>query len=818
MQYIDVILPLALNSKLTYSLPDELKGQVEVGMRVIVPLGRTKMYTAIVTKIHAQKPELYETKNIITLLDNYSILRSPQLEFWEWLASYYQSSIGEVYTAALPSALKIGSETKVAIRLDFDEEIKLTNNEQKIIDVLSDGKVHEVKELSKVVEIKSIMPILKTLMHIGMIEISEELNERYKAKTATYIRLHDKIKSDEQIKAVFDELNRAPKQLEAFMAYLELSNFLNSKKQKEVSKNDLMNKSKISNAVLNGLLDREVLVAYKKEIGRLDLSEIDTEKEHPLNSFQQEAMDSITKQFHEKDTVLLHGVTSSGKTEIYIHLIKQALEEKKQVLYLVPEIALTTQLTSRLKRIFGNKLAVFHSRFSDAERVEIWENILLDKGYEIVIGARSSLFMPFRKLGLVIVDEEHEGSYKQYNPSPRYHARNAAIVLAQMHGAKVLLGSATPSIESYYNAMSGKFGLVELTQRYQDLELPQVILSDVKEARRKKEMQGLFSPILIERMKQALSRNEQVILFQNRRGYAPFIECKACSYIPKCKNCDVSLTVHRYLKKLTCHYCGYTENEPTVCPVCNTPKLEHQGFGTEKVTEELLQLFPEVKASRMDYDTTRSKKAYETIIREFESGKVDILVGTQMVTKGLDFDRVSLVGILNADNMLNFPDFRSHERAFQLMAQVSGRAGRKNKRGTVVLQTANPAHPVIQQVVNNNYQALYQTQIAERKQFRYPPFYRLIEITLRHRDFNVLDKAIAELAITMKSYFGNRVMGPNIPMVARVQNLYIKNILLKIELSVSPQKVKDVLLVMSNELLAKVEYKAVRISLDVDPM
>lgn len=818
MKYIDVILPLALNNTLTYVLSEEWQDRVEVGMRVIVPLGKSKMYTAIVKNIHTQKPEIYDTKEIIALLDDYPIVHSSQLDFWEWIASYYQATLGEVYTAAVPAALKIGSETKVRIVEDFEDEVKLKPNEQKIIDVLADGEVHNVKELTKLLEIKSIMSLLKNLMMIGLIEISEELAVRYRPKYQKFVKLNDHISSEKQLKDIFDNLGRAPKQLEILMSYLELSNYFQKNQHREVSKKELLTKADATDAALTALQDKSILNIYDKEVGRLDLSKLKTEEAYPLNEFQHRSMTEIETLFLEKDTVLLHGVTSSGKTEIYIHLIEKALKEKKQVLYLVPEIALTTQLTSRLKRIFGNKLAVFHSKFSDAERVEIWENILLNKGYEIVIGARSSLFLPFRNLGLVIVDEEHETSYKQFDPAPRYHARNTAIVLAQMHGAKTLLGSATPSIESYYNALSGKYGLVELHQRYQDLELPEVVVVDVKEARRKKEMTGVFSPLLIEKIKQALNKKEQVILFQNRRGYAPFLECKACSYVPKCKNCDVSLTVHRYLNKLTCHYCGYTEHVPSICPVCKTPKLENRGMGTEKIEVEIKELFPQVNVKRLDFDTTRSKKAYESIIGDFEQGEIDILVGTQMVTKGLDFDRVSLVGILNADNLLNFPDFRSHERAYQLMSQVSGRAGRKNKRGLVVLQTSNPNHPIIQQVVGSKYQAMFNTQLAERQQFRYPPYYRLIEITFRHRDFRVLDQAIDEFASDIKSILKGRVIGPNIPMVSRIQNLYIKNILIKMELSLSPSKVKSLLQEMSVTLQAKAEYKSVRISIDVDPM
>jgi len=560
------------------------------------------------------------------------------------------------------------------------------------------------------------------------------------------------------------------------------------------------------------------LEIYRKEIGRLDLSEKVTKEVFSLNEFQNTALKEIETHFKEKPTVLLHGVTSSGKTEIYIHLIQKALNEGKQVLYLVPEIALTTQLTSRLKRVFGNRLGVYHSKFSDAERVEIWNNVLNDKTYDIIIGVRSSIFLPFRHLGLVIVDEEHESSYKQYDPSPRYHARNAAIVLASMHGAKILLGSATPSIESYYNTQIGKYGLVELHKRHEEMEMPEIVVVDTKEAYHKKRMEGHFSDIMLEKIGKALTNKEQVILFQNRRGYAPYIECKGCAYVPKCKNCDVSLTVHKVFNTLTCHYCGYSESIPTICPVCKTPNLDTKGFGTEKIEDEIRQIFPTAKVSRMDLDTTRSKKSYEKIISDFEQHKVDILIGTQMVSKGLDFESVNLVGILNADNMLNFPDFRAHERAYQLMAQVSGRAGRKNKRGLVILQTSLPEHTIINQVIRNDYNEMYQIQREERQLFKYPPYYRLIQITLRHKNVQIVKQAAYTMSSMLRAVFGSRILGPIDPAVSRIQNLFIKQIILKIETEASPTKAKEILQNISDQILADSKFKSVRIGLDVDPM
>ena len=818
MKYVDVIVPLPLGSTFTYSIPDEWAESVRIGMRVVVPFGKKKMYTAIVSLIHSNEPLLYEAKEIICLLDEEPILRRPQMKFWEWISNYYQAYIGDVYQAAVPAGLKLQSETQVRINTDYEADAPLSEKEYKILDALSDGKIQSVSELNKATEMRDTLPTLMMLMEKGAVEVSEELTEKFRPKFETYVRLTDYARNEDNLRTIFDELNRAKKQLDLLMKYIELSRCLSPKNLREVSKKELMEKSAASPAVLNALIKHRALEIYQTEVGRLNSQEIRKEEMYPLNEFQQQAFDEINRQFAEKPVVLLHGITSSGKTELYIQMINKVISERKQVLYLVPEIALTTQLTTRLKRVFGNRLGVYHSKFSDAERVEIWNKVLQDKDYDVIIGVRSSVFLPFRQLGLVIVDEEHETSYKQYDPAPRYHARNAAIMLASMHGAKTLLGTATPAIETYYNAKSGKYGYVPLFQRYQEMELPDILISDTKEAYHKKQMQGHFGPLLMERVGKALQNNEQVILFQNRRGYAPFLECKACAWVPKCKNCDVSLTVHKYSNRLTCHYCGYTETIPSICPVCKTPNLENKGFGTEKIEDEIKEAFPLAKVSRMDLDTTRSKKSYDNIISDFEQGKVDILVGTQMVTKGLDFERVSLVGILNADNLLNFPDFRAHERAFQLMTQVSGRAGRKNKRGTVVLQTANPLHPVIEQVIRNDYEAMFQTQLAERQLFHYPPFFRLIQISLRHRDAETVNIAAATLASDMRKVFAGRVLGPNVPPVSRIQNMYIRQILLKIEISASAGKAKEILRDLADNLLSQPSFKRVWVNMDVDPM
>lgn len=819
MKYVDVILPLPLANTFTYSVPEEWAEQVRMGMRVVVPFGKKKMYTAVIYLVHSITPTVYEAKDIICLLDNEPILRRPQMKFWEWISSYYQAFLGDVYQAAVPAGLKLESETQVRINPDYEAESLLSEKEQKVLDALSDGKAISVNELNKITEMRDTLPTLKQLLEKGAVEISEELAEKFRSKTDSFVRLTDEMTNDENLRKLFDDLSRAKKQLDVLMMYIDLSKCLIPAKHREVTKKELLERTCASAAVLNGLVERGAMEFYLKEVGRLDVSEMKTSEQYTLNSFQQQAYIEIEKQFLEKQVVLLHGVTSSGKTELYIQLINKTLSEGKQVLYLVPEIALTTQLTSRLKRVFGHRLGVYHSKFSDAERVEIWNNVLTDKTYDVIIGVRSSIFLPFRQLGLIIVDEEHESSYKQYDPAPRYHARNAAIVLASMHGAKTLLGTATPAIETYHNALNGKYGFVELNQRHEDLSLPEILVVDSKEAYRKKEMESHFTPLLLEKITKALQNSEQVILFQNRRGYAPYIECKACAYVPHCKNCDVSLTVHKVFNTLTCHYCGYTEPIQNICPACGTAgSLITKGFGTEKIEDEIKLIFPEARVSRMDLDTTRSKKSYEKIITDFEQQKVDILIGTQMVSKGLDFERVSLVGILNADNMLNFPDFRAHERAYQLMAQVSGRAGRKNKRGTVVLQTSSPEHPIIGQVIRNDYKVMFKTQCEERELFKYPPYYRLIQIILRHRDPKILNQAAIRMAADLRAVFGSRVLGPNVPAVSRVQNLYIKHILLKFEVEASAEKAKEILRQVTNQVIADPKFKALWINLDVDPM
>lgn len=816
-KYVDVVLPLPVQGTFTYAVPAAIENELRIGMRVIVPFGHHKLYTGIITHTHTLKPELYQTREIISILDDAPVLRRPQYKFWEWISSYYMASIGEVYKAAVPAGMKLESETEVVLNPDFKAQIVLPDKEQRLLDLLSEGKPVRIAVLQKWSGDTNILPLLKKLMERDAIEVNESVTFKVKPKTVTMLHLAPELNSEDALRVLFDQLSRAPQQLHILMRFIELSRCLQPGFLPLFPKKELLNLSKSSSATLSAMVEKGIFYITQQEIGRLESNSVATNPVFPLNTAQKEAMKSILQQWIEKSVVLLHGITSSGKTEIYMHLISKVLDEGKQVLYLVPEIALTTQLTTRLQKVFGNRLGVYHSRFSDAERVEIWNNVLNDTSYDVIIGVRSSVFLPFRQLGLIIVDEEHENSFKQYDPSPRYNARDAAIVLASMHGAKTLLGTATPSIESYFNASSGKYGLVGLFERHESMQLPEIKVVDMKEAYHQKKYNGHFSDVLLEHIANTLKKQEQVILFQNRRGYAPFVECKACAYVPKCKHCDVSLTLHAAFKSLNCHYCGYTDTLPSVCPVCKTPALNTRGFGTEKIEDEIKTLFPDARVARMDMDTTRSKKAFNKIITDVENAKVDILVGTQMVTKGLDFERVSLVGILNADNMLNFPDFRAHERAFQLMAQVAGRAGRKHNRGIVIVQTASPGHPVIHQVVNNDYLDMYKKQSEERMQFHYPPFFRMVQLTLRHRDAALVQRASQRLSADLRSVFGNRILGPVTPSISRIQNLYIRHIVLKIEVNASLIRAKDLIREVTSNLLSESEFKSLRISHDVDP-
>ena len=817
-KYVDVIVPLPIASQYTYSLPPEMQGSVQVGCRVVVPFGKKKYYTGVVTKVHDSAPEGYETKEVEELLDESPVILPHQFQLWEWLASYYLCTLGDVFKAALPSGMKLESETIILRNEEFEASEPLSEAEQRLLDSLVEGKEQCVTQLQRNYGQRNILQIVKRLLEKEAVFVKEDLKRNYKPRSETRVRLLEKEMDEARMQVLFDQLGRAKKQLSVLMKYVELSGWAGPNHPlKEVSKRELLDKSGVSSTVFNGLIEKGIFEVYSQEIGRLDKTMLQTTELNPLNPSQQAALEKIMSAFREKNVCLLHGVTSSGKTEIYIHLIEKAVASGKQVLYLLPEIALTAQITERLRKVFGHRLGVYHSKFPDAERVEIWKKQLDDQAYDVILGVRSSVFLPFKRLGLVIVDEEHENTYKQQEPAPRYHARSVAIMLASMYGAKVLLGTATPNVESYFNALSGKYGLVELKERYKDIQLPHIEKVDIKELIHQKRMKGPFSPMLVQEIRKALENKEQVILFQNRRGFAPMIECHTCAWVPKCKNCDVSLTYHKGLNQLTCHYCGYTCPVPRMCPACGETDLRNRGFGTERVEDDMKMVFPEAKVARMDLDTTRTRTAYEKIIADFEQGKTDILIGTQMVSKGLDFENVSVVGILNADTMLNYPDFRSYERAFQLMAQVAGRAGRKNKQGLVILQTKSPDLPVIQQVIQNDYEQLYYDQLAERQLFRYPPFYRLVYVYLKHRKEDVLNAAAEAMATQLRAGLGERVLGPDKPPVGRIQTLFIKKMIIKVEQNASMAKVKAYLQAVQRAIIADERFRSLIVYYDVDP-
>ena len=813
-------MPLPLPDCFTYGLPAEMEDEVQAGCRVVVPFGRKKFYTGIVKNVHCLRPSAYEVKEVVTVLDAHPILLPLQFKFWEWVASYYLCTLGDVYKAALPSGLKLESETIVALNPDFEATEPLPERETRILDLLSADPEQSVTRLEKDSGCKNILPVINALLHREAIFVKEELKRSYKPKTETRVRLTPAATNEHRLHIFFDELQRrAPKQLDLLMKYLELSGALGGM-ERPVAKRDLLQRAGATPAVFNGLVERGVFEAYQAEVGRLDthLSAGQLLPPHPLSIPQQRACDEILNAFRTKNVCLLHGVTSSGKTEIYIHLIQSVLERGGQVLYLLPEIALTTQITGRLRRVFGHRLGIYHSKFPDAERVEIWQRQLSDAPYDIILGVRSSVFLPFRRLELVIVDEEHEATYKQQDPAPRYHARNAAIVLASLCGAKTLLGTATPSLETWHNAETGKYARVSLTERHKAVQLPRILLVDIRELTRKKRMTGSFSPLLLQHVREAMERKEQVILFQNRRGFAPMVECHVCSWVPKCKNCDVSPTYHKGLGMLTCHYCGYTEPFPRRCPACDGTDLRARGFGTEKIEDEIKALLPEARVARMDLDTTRTRTAYERIIEDFSAGRTDILIGTQMVSKGLDFERVSVVGILNADTLLNYPDFRAYERAFQLMAQVAGRAGRRDTQGLVILQTKSVTHPIIAQVIANDYEGMAAGQLAERQAFRYPPYYRLIYVYLKHRREEVAEQMAQEMAARLRALFGARVLGPDKPPVARIQTLFIRKIVLKVENNAPVARVRSLLTGVQREVSGDERFKGALVYYDVDPL
>ena len=757
MHYVDVILPLPLEGTFTYSLPEAMADKVCLGVRVLVPLGKSKTYTAMAVRVHEDAPE-FKTRDILQVIDAEPVMLDRQMRLWQWIATYYMAALGDVFKAALPAGLKA--------------------------------------------------------------------EENYRPKTVRCVTLPASLRSEQSLHLVMSILAKAAKQQQTFSTYLQLSHWDNIDGEtppehiQEVACDELQNAAGASDAVLRQLINRKFLEVYHREVGRIGGGgEAHPENIQPLSEAQQDAMNQIRTQFMAKNVVLLHGVTSSGKTEIYIHLIQKAIDEGKQVLYLLPEIALTVQMTRRLQQVFGSRLGIYHSKYSDAERVEIWKKQLSDEPFDVVLGARSAVFLPFTRLGLVIVDEEHETSFKQQDPAPRYHARSAAIVLARMYeGAKVLLGTATPSMESYYNASTGKYGYVQLTTRYRDVAMPEIKVVDIKDLYRRKMMQGMFSPDLLVAIRGALKAKKQVILFQNRRGFAPMVECKMCGWVPKCKNCDVSLTYHRSMNLLTCHYCGYTYAVPKQCPNCESTELLGRGYGTEKIEDRVHEFFPEARIARMDLDTTRSAGAYSRIINDFSAGRTDILIGTQMISKGLDFSGVTVVGILNADTMLNYPDFRAYEHAFQMLSQVSGRAGRRDERGLVILQTKSADLPVIRQVVDGDFASFARDLLEERRMFRYPPYWHLVYVFLRHRTEQLVESAAIELASRLRQIFADRVLGPDKPSVARVKTESIRKIVLKLELGIDLNLARRCMVEARSALMQDKRYAAMTVYFDVDPL
>ena len=809
--FIDVVLPIPIQKTFTYSVTEEEASFLQKGMRVAVSFGKTKMYTGLVFNIHQIAPMLYEAKEIHQILDEVPLVNEKQLNHWKWIADYYMCSLGDVYRAALPSAFLLESETIITKNKQEIDPLKLLDDEFLIYEALQHQSQLTIHQVAAILGKKKVMPTVNGLLEKSAISVQEEIYEQYKPKLIKYVRLHENYATDASLASLLTSLTRAKKQREAVLTFFQLL-----ANKKPIKAKDLEVQANVSSSILNSLVAKNIFEFYEIQIDRINFKGVTNDLKQ-LNEFQELALKEIKETFVTKDVTLLHGITSSGKTEVYTKLIQEVLDVGKQVLFLVPEIALTTQIITRLQVYFGNQISVFHSKYSMNERVEVWKNVLEYKSKAgIILGARSSLFLPFSNLGLIVVDEEHESSYKQFEPSPRYNARDAAIVLAKLHGAKILLGSATPSLESYFNAAQNKYGLVALNRRHGNVQLPKIELIDVKEKQRKKEMNGHFSDRMLGLIQEALDAKDQVILFQNRRGYSPVVECKTCGVSPECPNCDVTLTFHKFKQELRCHYCNYQRAMPNSCGACGSNTLDTKGFGTEQIEMELKALFPNFKIGRMDLDTTRGKFGYQKIITAFESKEIDILVGTQMLSKGLDFENVSLVGILNADTMLNFPDFRAHERAYQMMVQVSGRAGRSKKQGNVAIQTYNPNHQILQQVSTTRYVEMYKEQLQERWQYKYPPYYRLIKITLKHRDYNKVDKGIDWLARALQQSFGEFVLGPTAPVVSRIRNQYIKNLVIKIPPKQSLANTKKQITKIRNTFEAVSDFRPIRFVIDVD--
>jgi primosomal protein N' (replication factor Y) len=815
--FVEVILPLALPQNFTYSLPDDLYPSIAVGKRVIVQFGKRKLYTALVLRIHQIPPEGFEPKPILEVEDELAIVDVQQTALWQWIADYYMCTLGEVMTAALPAGLKLESETRIVrnhLKQLIDEE--LTDHEYLIVEALEGSEALSIKEIADIIDVKNPLRIIQNLLGKHYILLEEELKSGYKPKQKRYVKLAAHI-SESDLNKTFEGLNGAPKQADLLLSYFKLGASI--KEPKAIVAARLLKHANASGTTLKSLEKKGVFEVFFDVEEKTKGADKETKNLKSLTSEQENAFKKIQENFESQDVNLLHGVTSSGKTEVYVKLIAEQLDKNKQVLYLVPEIALTTQLINRLRQYFGDTVLVYHSRFSDRERVETWLRMReAEDQPALVLGARSSIFLPFKDLGLIIVDEEHESSFKQYDPAPRYHARDTAVVLAKIHQAKVLLGSATPAFETFHNAQQKKYGYVSLTKRFGDLPLPEIQCVDLKDAYRKKKMRGHFSETLLEHIEETIKAGKQVILFQNRRGFNSLIQCRNCAHVNQCKNCDISLTYHKHIDLLRCHYCGFTRPLPKKCPACGSIELKPMGFGTEKLEEDLSLMLPNISVKRMDLDTTRKKNAYANIISSFEDGEIDVLVGTQMVTKGLDFENVALVGVMNADTLLNFPDFRAHERAFQLLAQVAGRAGRKRQRGKVLIQTSEPYHNTIRHVMENNYQALYQSEVSERKQFHYPPYIRLIKVILKHRKREVLLEESTEVGKMLRGVFGVRLLGPEFPMVPRLRNFYIMEMWLKLENGISHSKAKV-------SLREKLEYhfqheakSRLQVIYDVDPL
>ncbi|MGC4039300.1 MAG: primosomal protein N' [Flavobacterium sp.] len=809
--FIEVIIPLSLSKTFTYKVSEIEFAFIRKGMRVAVPFGKSKIYTALVIDLHQTPPALYEAKEIEQILDEKPIVNELQINHWFWIASYYMCNIGDVYRGAMPSALLLESETVISQNREvFIDEAQLTDDEFLIYEALQHQSSLKIEDIAAILNKKTVLPVIQKLINKSVISLQEEIHEEYKPKLIKYIRLHEDYLAEEKLIGLLDSL-RSEKQKNTVLHYFQLQ----ATEKKPISAKQLTEFSSVS--VVKGLIEKEIFEEYSIQEDRVNFGKNKTDNELTLSEAQQQAFDEIEQSFADKEVTLLHGVTSSGKTEIYTKLIENHIAAGKQVLYLLPEIALTTQLVSRLTAHFGNKVAVFHSKYSNNERVEVWNNVNENRdSAQIVIGARSALFLPFSNLGLIIVDEEHESTFKQQDPAPRYHARDAAIVLANAYQAKVLLGSATPSIETYYNASSGKFGLVNLTERFGKIQMPEIELVDLKDSYFRKKMKGHFSLALIEQITEAFSKGEQVILFQNRRGYSPVLECMSCGHVPQCPQCDVSLTYHKYKNQLRCHYCGYSMAKPTNCHVCSSVDLETKGFGTEQIEMELAELFPQKSIKRMDQDTTRGKYSFEKIIDGFKNREIDVLVGTQMLAKGLDFDNVSLVGIMNADNMLYHPDFRAFERSYQMMTQVAGRSGRAGKRGKVVIQTYNPLHNIIQQVTNNDYEGMYKEQLYERKIYYYPPFYRLIRLTLKHRDFEKLKEGSMWLYQVLQQNLNIPVLGPEEPAIGRIRNEYIRTIMVKMPGDTSIQGTKKTIQKILNSFDLVSQYRTIKVTVNVD--